>query len=71
MQATVGALREPAGFTDDLLPGLVVDRYGDVLSAEVFSLGMYQRIGSILPLLAEEAAQQWTAGFNPRPIDVG
>src|SRR5437588_527515 len=30
----------------------VVDRFDDVLSVEVFSLGMYQRIGSILPLLA-------------------
>lgn len=24
---------------------------------------------SILPLLAEEASQQWTARFNPRPVD--
>jgi alcohol dehydrogenase len=24
---------------------------------------------SILPLLAEEANQQWTARFNPRPVD--
>jgi alcohol dehydrogenase len=24
--------------------------------------------GGILPLLAEEAAQQWTARFNPRPV---
>jgi alcohol dehydrogenase len=23
---------------------------------------------SIVPLLAEEAAQQWTAQFNPRPV---
>jgi alcohol dehydrogenase len=23
---------------------------------------------SILPLLAEEASQQWTARFNPRPV---
>jgi alcohol dehydrogenase len=26
---------------------------------------------SILPVLAEEAAQQWTAQFNPRPASVG
>jgi 23S rRNA (cytosine1962-C5)-methyltransferase len=32
----------------DGFPGLVVDRYGDCLSAEVFSLGMYQRADSIL-----------------------
>ena len=36
----------------DGLSGLVVDRYGDVLSVECFSLGMYQRIGPILDLLA-------------------
>lgn len=35
----------------DGLSGLVVDRYADVLSAECFSLGMYQRIGPILDRL--------------------
>jgi 23S rRNA (cytosine1962-C5)-methyltransferase len=37
----------------DGLSGLVVDRFADVLSVEVFSLGMYQRIGPILDLLRE------------------
>ena len=37
----------------DGLSGLIVDRYDDVLSVEVFSLGMYQRIGPILSLLAD------------------
>ena len=37
----------------DGLSGLIVDRYDDVLSVQVFSLGMYQRIGPILALLAE------------------
>lgn len=36
----------------DGLSGLVVDRFDDVLSVEVFSLGMYQRIGPILDLIA-------------------
>ena len=36
----------------DWLPGLVVDRLGDVLSAEVFSLGVYQRVQALLGLLA-------------------
>jgi 23S rRNA (cytosine1962-C5)-methyltransferase len=36
----------------DGLSGLVVDRLGDVLSAEAFSLGMYQRAGAILERLA-------------------
>jgi len=35
----------------DNLSGLIVDRYGDVLSAEVFSLAMYQRIDEILDIL--------------------
>ncbi|HEU5119260.1 MAG TPA: class I SAM-dependent rRNA methyltransferase, partial [Isosphaeraceae bacterium] len=38
----------------DGLSGLVVDRYADVLSAECFSLGMYQRIGPILDLLRQK-----------------
>ena len=32
----------------DGLTGLIVDRYDDVLSAEVFSLGIYQRIGPLM-----------------------
>jgi 23S rRNA (cytosine1962-C5)-methyltransferase len=36
----------------DGFPGLVVDRYGDCLSAEIFSLGMYQRAEDILNRLA-------------------
>jgi 23S rRNA (cytosine1962-C5)-methyltransferase len=36
----------------DGLPGLVVDRFGDVLSAEVFTLGMYQRAEALLARLA-------------------
>jgi 23S rRNA (cytosine1962-C5)-methyltransferase len=34
----------------DGLTGLIADRFDDVLSVEVFSLGMYQRIGAILDL---------------------
>jgi 23S rRNA (cytosine1962-C5)-methyltransferase len=45
----------------DGLSGLVVDRFADVLSAEVFSLGMYQRIGPILDRLARRAG---TAHFR-------
>jgi 23S rRNA (cytosine1962-C5)-methyltransferase len=37
----------------DGVSGLVVDRFADVLSIEVFSLGIYQRIGPILGLLAD------------------
>ncbi|QDT64923.1 class I SAM-dependent rRNA methyltransferase [Calycomorphotria hydatis] len=38
----------------DGLTGLVVDRFGDVLSAEVFSLGIYQRIEEIMSLIKAE-----------------
>jgi 23S rRNA (cytosine1962-C5)-methyltransferase len=37
----------------DGLSGLIVDRFSDVLSVEVFSLGIYQRIGPILALCAD------------------
>jgi 23S rRNA (cytosine1962-C5)-methyltransferase len=37
----------------DGLSGLIVDRFDQMLSAEVFSLGMYQRIGPILRRLGE------------------
>lgn len=36
----------------DGFSGLVVDRYGDILSAEAFSLGMYQRAEALLAELA-------------------
>lgn len=36
----------------DGLTGLVVDHFDDVLSVEVFSLGIYQRIGPLLELCA-------------------
>ncbi len=64
----------------DGLTGLIVDRFADVLSVEVFSLGIYQRIGPILSLLAEKmgtdhyrvnvderVARQ--EDFSGRPID--
>lgn len=38
----------------DSLPGLIVDRFGDVLVAECFSLGMYQRAEAILARLEEQ-----------------
>ncbi len=37
----------------DELGGLIVDRYGDVLSVEVSVLGVWQRLGEWLPLLHE------------------
>jgi 23S rRNA (cytosine1962-C5)-methyltransferase len=51
----------------DGLSGLVVDRFDDVLSAEVFSLGMYQRIGPILALCAERlGTKHFRVGVDER-----
>lgn len=38
----------------DGLSGLIVDRFADVLSVEVFSLGIYQRIGPLMDLLLQK-----------------
>jgi 23S rRNA (cytosine1962-C5)-methyltransferase len=63
----------------DGLSGLVVDRYADVLSAEAFSLGMYQRAEAILAELAilcdtrhtlVRACPQFLSqeGYDPPPL---
>jgi 23S rRNA (cytosine1962-C5)-methyltransferase len=44
----------------DGLPGLVIDRFGDVLSAEAFSLGMYRRGTAILQRLAAQLGTKHT-----------
>lgn len=44
----------------DGLPGLMIDRFGDVLSAEAFSLGMYQRATVLLKRLAGILGTQHT-----------
>jgi 23S rRNA (cytosine1962-C5)-methyltransferase len=51
----------------DGLSGLIVDRFDDVLSVEVFSLGMYQRIGPILALCAERlGTKHFRVGVDER-----
>ncbi len=51
----------------DGLTGLVVDRFADVLSVEVFSLGMYQRIGPILSLCAHRlGTSHYRVGVDER-----
>ncbi len=63
----------------DDLSGLVVDRYGDVLSVEVFSLGMWRLLDRLLPLLHEAAGTrhhrvhvdervQRQEGFTAEPV---
>src|SRR6202035_5663701 len=48
----------------DGLSGIVVDKLGDVLSAEAFSLGMYQRSADLLERLAK---QTQVGGWIVRP----
>lgn len=50
LDATTTAFRIVHGDSDGL-GGLVVDRYGDVLSLEVTTLGVWRRLGTWLPLL--------------------
>jgi 23S rRNA (cytosine1962-C5)-methyltransferase len=51
----------------DGLSGFVVDKFDDVLSAECFSLGMYQRASLLLPKLAElSGAKHWRCRTSPQ-----
>ncbi|MBL8817625.1 MAG: class I SAM-dependent rRNA methyltransferase [Planctomyces sp.] len=51
----------------DGLPGLVVDRFGDVLSAEAFSLGMYQRSVALLErLMPLTGTSHWMVRTSPQ-----
>jgi 23S rRNA (cytosine1962-C5)-methyltransferase len=51
----------------DGLPGLVVDRFGDVLSAEAFSLGMYQRAEQLLQRLTPIMnTKHWLVRTSPQ-----
>jgi 23S rRNA (cytosine1962-C5)-methyltransferase len=53
----------------DGLSGLVIDKLGDVLSAECFGLGMYQRGRAIIELLAPLAGtQHWTIQPGPATL---
>lgn len=51
----------------DGLSGLVVDRYGPILSAEAFSLGMYRRAEPLMAYLMERAgASDWRLSVDER-----
>ena len=53
----------------DGLPGLVIDKLGDVLSAECFAMGMYQRaeavLGELAPLIG---TKHWTVRPGPASL---
>lgn len=54
----------------DNLPGLVVDRFDDVLSIEAFSLGMYQRAEAIGRALAELVqVPHWVVRPGPQTLE--
>ncbi len=51
----------------DGLSGMMVDRFGDVISAEFFGLGLYQRAELLMPMLAEQiGAKHWIATTSPQ-----
>lgn len=51
----------------DGLSGLVIDRFADVLSAEAFGLGMYQRARALLErLVALTGANHWLVRSSPQ-----
>jgi 23S rRNA (cytosine1962-C5)-methyltransferase len=53
----------------DGLPGLVIDKLGDVLSAEVFSLAMWQRAEEIVRRLAVRCGiSRWTIRAAPHTL---
>lgn len=54
----------------DGIPGFVADRFGDVLSIEVFSLAMYQRVDALAPMLAELCnAKHWVIRAAPQSLE--
>jgi 23S rRNA (cytosine1962-C5)-methyltransferase len=53
----------------DSLSGLVIDKLGDVLSAECFSVGMYQRAEAIVgELAAMVGTKHWTIRLGPASL---
>lgn len=70
MRSKTSAYRLVHGEADGL-PGLVVDRYNNVLSAQFLSLGMERNKESILEILREEAnvktiVERYSAGYRQR-----
>jgi 23S rRNA (cytosine1962-C5)-methyltransferase len=53
----------------DGLSGIVVDKFGDVLSGEAFSLGMYQRSAALLQRLAKlTGSRAWIVQPGPATV---
>lgn len=69
LDQVTGAYRV-ANAEGDGLPGIVIDRYGDVLSLEVFSLGMYQRAEAIAQTLTSQMGlSHWVVRPGPATLE--
>jgi alcohol dehydrogenase len=67
--AVAGGIREDFGFPENAVNGLVVQLRNLLELAGLSKVAESQRPKrEIIPRLAEEAARQWTASFNPRPV---
>jgi 23S rRNA (cytosine1962-C5)-methyltransferase len=54
----------------DGFPGLVIDRFGDTLSAEAFSLGMFQRAPEILQMATQLlGTKHWLVQPSPHSLE--
>lgn len=54
----------------DGLPGLVVDRYGDVISVQAFTLGIYQRAEAIAKEIAAQLnVPHWIVRTGPKSFE--
>lgn len=54
----------------DGMPGMVADRYGDLVAIEAFTLGMFQRSEAIAKLLcAELGVSKWVVHPGPRTLE--
>jgi len=69
LDRTTNAYRIVHGEADGL-PGLIVDRYADILSIEVFSLAIYQRIDALLQLLVQvTGCQRYVVRCGPQTAE--
>ncbi len=66
LEATTSAYRLVHAEGDGM-PGIVIDRYGDLLSVEAFTLGMFQRAEALAKMFCEElGVTQWMVQPGPR-----
>ena len=71
VEGLIGLVQERGGANGQPASEMLVNRMSELIAAAGMpnSLKECGVSETILPLLAEEANQQWTARFNPRPVD--